>query len=610
MNFWKTFLAALVAFIVGVVVIFFYLIGSGVSAIMSLSDAKSATPEQSVLYIDLTESIIDAPMLSPLGSFDPVSMTMSQPLTLMQVLTAIEKAAEDPAIAGICIQQEGVGVVSIANIEELRRAIEKFKTSGKFVVAYDDTYTQSEYYLASVADKVLLQPEGSLDWRGMGFNLVFFKGLIDKVGAEVEIFRPSVCKYKSAVEPYFLTEMSDANRLQMQSLADDMWATVVEDVAKSRNMEPEALKSIAANLSVAVAEDAVTYGLVDALAYEDELFEQLVELGAGSDKRSNINKVTLGEYVANEITGTLTIPLGGENPYLLAGDSPLVALIYAEGDIIDGNEKVDGQIVGAALAEELRQARLSDETKAVVVRVNSPGGSALASDIAWREMELLQQAKPVVISMGEMAASGGYYISCPADYIVSNRLTLTGSIGVFGMIPNLHNTLKDKLGITFDEAATSPSASGMTFAKPLNEQQKAAVSRGVDKVYTTFTSHVAEGRNLSIEEVYNVAEGRVWSGKQAVANGLADVNGGLTDAVAMAADLADLGSDYTLYEFSVARTPFEEWLNSLGGVVSVDYGVDMSLYGEEFLLFVNKYHELFTNSGIQAKVPYDINILF
>lgn len=610
MNFWKTFLAALVAFIVGVVVIFFYLIGSGVSAIMSMSDVKTTTPEQSVLYIDLAESIIDAPMLSPLGSFDPVSMTMSQPLTLMQVLTAIEKAADDPAIAGICIQQEGVGVVSIANIEELRRAIEKFKTSGKFVVAYDDTYTQSEYYLASVADKVLLQPEGSLDWRGMGFNLVFFKGLIDKVGAEVEIFRPSVCKYKSAVEPYFLTEMSDANRLQMQSLADDMWATVVEDVAKSRNMEPEALKSIAANLSVAVAEDAVTYGLVDALAYEDELFEQLVELGAGSDERSNINKVTLGEYVANEITGTLTIPLGGENPYLLAGDSPLVALIYAEGDIIDGNEKVDGQIVGAALAEELRQARLSDETKAVVVRVNSPGGSALASDIAWREMELLQQAKPVVISMGEMAASGGYYISCPADYIVSNRLTLTGSIGVFGMIPNLHNTLKDKLGITLDEAATSPSASGMTVAKPLNEQQKAAFSRGVDKVYTTFTSHVAEGRNLSIEEVYNVAEGRVWSGKQAVANGLADVNGGLTDAVAMAADLADLGSDYTLYEFSVARTPFEEWLNSLGGVVSVDYGVDMSLYGEEFLLFVNKYHELFTNSGIQAKIPYDINILF
>lgn len=607
MNFWKIFFASLAAIVFSSLVTLFFFISAGAGFMASFSTPPVTQPTNSVLYIDFGENVIDAPMKSPVSSIDIMNMNLSEPITLREVLTAIEKAATDSSIKGICIRIDGLGTVSAANIEEMRAAIERFKESGKFVVAYDDIYTQVEYYLASVADEVLLQPEGSLDWRGVSLTTMFYKGLIDKLDADVEIFRPSVCRYKSAVEPFFLTKMSKENRKQMEVIAHSIWQTICEDVAKSRNIGVESLQQMASNNVLVLSEDAVKYQLVDRLAYEDELYELFDSYGVERDAQGHHHKVTLGEYIMANDFSTVTVNV--DNSYALEFiDKPLVAVIYAEGDIVDGDLYMDGQIYGTSLARELRQARLDERTKAVVVRVNSPGGSALASDVVWREMSLLQQTKPVVISMGDMAASGGYYISTPADAIYADRLTLTGSIGVFGMMLNLENTLRNKIGITVDVAATSAAAVAPTPFSPMSNQQREAIMKGVDRVYEVFTGKVAEGRNMDIEEVYNIAEGRVWTGSDAVNIGLVDNIGGFTEALSAAANLADLGNNFTIYEFTAPLTPFEEWMKGMGLMLSSSYGIDYDVYQHEINDIVTSAKRLIDMQGIQARVASDIDI--
>ena len=486
MNFWKSFSASLLAIVVSVGLFFFLTIVMIVSLVASIEPAEESVSSDSVLIIDLSNSIIDAPMTSPLGSLDAMSMEFSESITLLRALSAIENAGKDDNIKGICINIDGDGVVSAANLEELRAAIERFKLTGKFVVAYDDTYTQSDYYLASVADEVFLNPEGSLEWRGTSMAAEFYKGLMDKLDIEVEVFRPTDCRYKSGVEPFILTEMSEANRKQMQSLADATWNSICEDVAESRGISVEELKRYAADLSITLAEDALNAGLIDRIAYEDELSDIYDSYGVERNGYDLHNYISLTEYIETVDPTKPRVSVGNET--LIANlDSPLVAIIYADGEIVDGDIYMDGYVYGTRLAHELRQARLNDETKAVVVRVNSPGGSALASEVAWREMELLQQEKPVVVSMGSMAASGGYYISAPADYIFADKLTLTGSIGVFGVIFNLENTLKNKLGITLDWANTSPAAGGMNALRPLTDKERKSIMVSIDRVYSTFT---------------------------------------------------------------------------------------------------------------------------
>ena len=517
----------------------------------------------------------------------------------MQVLSALEYAAQDPNIEGVCIYQNGVGTISATNIEELRQALLRFKQSGKFIVAYDDNFTQSEYYLASVADRVSMHPEGSIEWRGMACVTVFIKGLLDKLDVSVDIFRPTVCKYKSAVEPFFLTQMSEANRQQLESLAEDMWTTICEDVATQRNIEPAKLKALAANLSINTPEEAKKHGLINEVEYEDDLYKYLADMGVKSNHKGELNKISLGAYAKN-----LTLL----NPQT-AGRAN-VGIIYAEGQIVDGNEVGSGYIFGNSLAQQIREARLDDSIKSVVVRVNSPGGSALASDIIWREMALLQQSKPVVISMSEYAASGGYYISAPADYIIADKLTLTGSIGVFGMIPNISNLLKNRIGITVDYALTSPDALPISYLNPMTKRQKEVLLQGVDNIYTTFTSKVAEGRNLTIEQVYNVAEGRVWSGRQAVGNGLADANGGLHEAIAKAANLADLGAEFRLKEIKTPLTPFEAWLEAMGMMTAKACGINYSIYGKELNSLIEDNIYIFTHSGVLMEMPQKIEVNF
>lgn len=610
MNFWKTFGASLLALVVASTFVVVGIIALVLNTLFSINLEGANIPNQSVLYINIAEDVTDAPLASTMGAFDTSSMTISTPVTLLQALTAIERAADDSRIKGICIHCDGLGTISAANIEEIRTALIRFKASGKFIVAYDDIYTQSEYYLATVADKILINPEGSLDWRGTGFTTMFYKGLFDKLDIHVNIFRPTECKFKSAVEPYFRTSMSAENRLQMEVICNSIWDDIVSDVAACRGLNAESLKRYAANLEINTPEDALERGMVDRIAYEDELIELFKEYGVRNNRVGLPNKISLLDYVISTNTVHKQVSLGNNSTidYL---DKPLVAIIYADGQIVDGNAYTDGYVYGSRLAEELRQARLNSDTKAVVVRVNSPGGSALASEVVWREMTLLQQTKPVVISMGDMAASGGYYISAPADYIFADKLTLTGSIGVFGAIFNIEDALKNRLGVTIDTASTSPSANGISVLQSLTKEQYNSIMEGVDRVYATFTSHVAEGRNMPIDKVLDIAEGRVWSGSNAVEIGLVDEIGGLTHAIAKAIQLAGLTDGYVLYEFTAPITPFEQWLMSISGSVAIDMGFENNtLLYNEVKSFIIENPMLITNSGIQTIVPGELRLEF
>ena len=602
MTFWKTFGAALAAVVVGSGVVFLLSLMFGVSVLSMFGAAQTIVPERSALHINLNESIVDAPTVSPLSGINPQTMSIESSLTSLQVLTAIEHAATDPNIEGIYLYINGMGSIDSALIEELRQAIERFKLSGKFVVAYDDNYTQSDYYLASVADRVSMNPVGSIGWSGAQLSSTFFKGLLDKLGIEVDVMRPSECKYKSAGEPFFLSKMSDANRQQMQALADSMWSSFVNDVAKSRNLSTERVEMIASELLVNDAQSAKEYGFIDAIEYEDEMMDYLEELGVKRSRHGELNMISLYDYCS---------AYGMFNPALVGEKSKnKIGIIYADGQIVDGTATGDGYIFGNTLAQQIREARLDDDIKSVILRVNSPGGSALASDIIWREMVLLQKSKPVVVSMGGFAASGGYYISVPADYIIADRNTLTGSIGVISTHFNIQKFLSNKLGITMDYVQTSPNAGTFSFMAPLTPRNREVHIESIDKIYDTFTSHVAQGRNLSIDKVLSVAEGRVWSGSEAVGIGLVDANGGLYEAIAKAANLADLGSDYQLKELKLPVTPFEAWLQSMGMVVAKSLGVDYNIYGEELNNLVKENIDIFTNSGIQMISPLSIEVNF
>lgn len=552
MNFFKTFLAGVLAFLVGSVLsLFFWLFMFGMIAGMaaSLGGGKTVVLPGTILKIDLAEEIVDSPSTDPFANIDWMSMTSSKQLSLIKALRAVEAAKDDDRIEGIYLRLNGGGGVSgSAELEELRAAIADFKQSGKFVVSYNEVYSQGQYYLASVADSIYLQPQGGMDWSGLSTTLMFYKGLFDKLDLKAEVFRPTVCKYKSAVEPYILTKMSDANREQMQQLVNSLWKTIAGSVAESRRIDLAELNRIADGLEVSLPEEALEKKFVDGLLFEDQMDDVFAALGVETDKEGNYRFVSLGDYASQ---------LPADTNFA----APQVAILYAEGGIVDGEASGDS-VGGNSMARALAEVREDDDVKAVVLRVNSPGGSALASDLIWREMELLKAEKPVVVSMGSYAASGGYYISAPADVIVADKMTLTGSIGVFGMYVDKIDALKNKLGITLDGVKSNASAGAGTMA-PLTPLERASIMRGVDKVYETFTNYVAQGRNLPIEKVLDIAGGRVWSGEDALEIGLIDAYGGLTTAIALAADKAELGDDYRVVEKVDQPTGFAAILASL-----------------------------------------------
>mgnify|MGYP000237917323 FL=1 len=591
MNFIKTFLAALLAFVLGSLAILLF----GMFILFAIAGSMERTvtvKEGSILRIDFSEVINDAPSSDPLAGFDFRTLQSTRQLSLLKVLRTLEAAAVDDRIEGIYLRMNGTGgVTGTALIEELREAIELFKQSGKFVVAYNETYSQWQYYLASAADRIYLQPEGGMDWSGLSTSLMFYKGLFDKLDLKAEVFRPTVCKYKSAVEPYILDRMSEANREQMQALVDSMWGTIAEAVAASRGIDVERLNEIADKLQVTLPEDALKYGFVDGLLYEDQMKEVFAELGVEDDGEGNYDFVSLGDYAS--MVGVDLDNLGADR----------VAVVYADGQIVDGEGYGDA-VYGNSLAAELADVRRDEKVKAVVVRVNSPGGSALASDVIWREMELLRAEKPVVVSMGSYAASGGYYISCPADVIVADRLTLTGSIGVFGMFLNPIDALKNKLGITLDGVKSNASA-GMGSVEPLTPAQRASIMRGVDKVYETFTQDVAAGRNLPIEKVLDIAGGRVWSGSDALGIGLIDAYGGLKTAIALAVDKADLGENFRVVEVTQQPSGLAAMLSALN--VSVRKAFVRSELQELFGGY-DRVQRLLRMQGVLMYSPYEVEL--
>ena len=592
MKFVNVFLAALLAFVAGTVVLFVLWIAIVLGMVGSMSGSAPVVEEQSILKIDLSEMITDAPSTDPMAGLDLMTMQATPQLSLYSALRAIDAAAGDERIKGIYLRMNGAGAtMETAVMEELRETLVQFKESGKFILSYNESYSQGSYYLATVADKIYVQPEGSMEWSGLASNLIFFKGLIDKLGLDIEIFRPTACRYKSAVEPYFMTRMSDENRAQMQALVDSTWKTLTENISKARGISVEELNRLADELEVMLPMEAVEHKLIDGVCYEDEMEEKFLAQGVEADKEGNLRFVSLGDYAAQ---------VGPDLDHLT---SPEVALVYAQGEIVDG-EGSGAQIFGNSLAAKLREVREDENVKAVVLRVNSPGGSALASDVIWREMELLKAQKPVIVSMGSYAASGGYYISAPADAILSDRMTLTGSIGVFGMFMNPTKALQKNLGITMDGVKTNRSA-GMGQREPLTAAERRAVMRGVDKVYERFTGLVSEGRNLPIEKVLEIAGGRVWSGSDALEIGLVDGLGGLKMALALAAEKADLGGDFQVVEKTEVPTGFAAVMSALSAKVKAEVSsTELEKVMEEY----QHVKEALQQQGIVMYSPYRLEL--
>lgn len=587
MNFVKTFLAGLLAVVVGTFLVFFFWIFILLGIAGSMEKSVVVHPE-SILKIDFSEVLTDAPSSDPLAGIDLMTLQTTRQLSLFKALRAIEAAGADDRIKGIYLRMNGEGgVTGSALLEELREALLEFKQSGKFIIAYNETYSQGQYYFASVADKIYLQPEGGMDWSGLSSNVMFYKGLLDKLDLRAEVFRPTACKYKSAVEPFILDKMLSANREQMQALVNSMWGTISGAVCESRGIDSVKMRRITDNLQVTLPEEALEYGFVDSLVYEDQMEDVFAELGVSDD----YDFITLGDYASQ---------VGADLKNISADQ---VAIVYADGQIVDG-EGYGKEIYGNTLAAKIAGVREDEKVKAVVLRVNSPGGSALASDVIWREVELLRAEKPVVVSMGSYAASGGYYISCPADVIVADRLTLTGSIGVFGMILDTREALKNKLGITIDGVKSNASSSFLA-TEPLTPIQRSMIMRGVDKVYTTFTNDVAEGRNLPIEKVLDIAGGRVWSGADALGIGLIDTYGGLKTAIALAVDKADLGDNYRVTEVTETPTGFAAFIASLN--VSVREAFTRSELGL-MMKDYNTVREAFRQQGVLMYSPYKVEM--
>ena len=587
MNFVKTFLAGLLAVIVGTFLVFFLWIFILLGIAGSMEKSVAVHPE-SILKIDFSEVLTDAPSSDPLAGIDLMTLQTTRQLSLFKALRAIEAAGADDRIKGIYLRMNGGGgVTGSALLEELREALLEFKQSGKFIVAYNETYSQGQYYLASVADKIYLQPEGGMEWSGLASDVMFYKGLLDKLDLRAEVFRPTACKYKSAVEPFILDKMSSANREQMQALVNSMWGTISGAVCESRGIDSVKMRRITDNLQVTLPEEALEYGFVDSLLYEDQMEDVFAELGVSDD----YDFITLGDYASQ---------VGADLKNISADQ---VAIVYADGQIVDG-EGYGKEIYGNTLAAKIAGVRDDEKVKAVVLRVNSPGGSALASDVIWREVELLRAEKPVVVSMGSYAASGGYYISCPADVIVADKLTLTGSIGVFGMILDTREALKNKLGITIDGVQSNASSSFLA-TQPLTPVQRSMIIRGVDKVYTTFTNDVAEGRNLPIEKVLDIAGGRVWSGADALGIGLIDTYGGLKTAIALAVDKADLGDNYRVTEVTETPTGFAAFIASLNMSVREAFTrSELGLMMKDY----NTVREAFRQQGVLMYSPYKVEM--
>ena len=607
-QFFKFMFASMLGFILGTVVLFFLLLvmimGAVGAAVNSYSFDKKPTSveDNSILHMELTETIVDRGNKEDL-MFDFGPFKGAAELGLNDILEDLEKAKTDDRIKGVFLDLGFMVNARMATVKEIRdKLIEFKKESGKPVIAYAELYTQGTYYLASAADQVYLVPEGDLDFRGLQAELMFMKGLFDKLGIDIQFIRGSNNRFKSYGETFILKEMSKESEDQMTELIGGLWDQYLTAIGDSRKLDKARLNEVAEKLLIREGKDAVEVGMVDGLKYRDEVITLLKEkMGLDADK--DLKLASLGKYAR------ATVPKkAGEGKVTSTLKKPKVAIVYAQGGINSG-ESSDGDIGSTTISEAIREAREDTSVKAIVLRVNSPGGSGLASDVIWREVNLAKQTKPVVVSMGDYAASGGYYIACAADKIYAQPNTITGSIGVFGIIPNMQGFFNDKLGITFDGVKTNKYADMMTTSRPLSVEEKGIIQGYVDNFYDTFKARVAEGRKMTVAQVDDIGQGRVWTGAKAKELGLVDEIGGLEDAIAGAAELAKLAEgDYRTVDYPEQESFLKELMKNLDGGAKA--WVREEAFGEDVELMhqfeaVRKARGMM---GVQARMPFELEV--
>jgi protease IV len=587
----RSFLKYTLATITGIIIaslLFFVVMLSSISAIVSAGNKPVSINSNSILVLKAGVPIPDRGNDNPLSGIDLLNMSITPVPGLNEILHNIEKAAGDNKIKGILIEN-GLLSSGWATTEEIRNALLKFRESGKFVISYSDyVLTQECYYLSTAADRIFINPGSMVDFKGLSSEVMFYTKALEKIGVEVQVTRHG--KFKGAVEPFILDKLSDANREQIKDYAGSLWNQIIEDISKSRNIPADNLNTIADNLEGNIASKAVEIRLVDGLRYRDELIDTLKSL-SGINKDKDLNLVSMTKY--SKVPDT-KMNYSSKNR---------IAVIYASGTIVTGRG-TDDNIGGNYYADVIRKARQDTSVRAIVLRVDSPGGSAIASDIMWRELDLASRVKPVVVSMGNYAASGGYFISAPGTKIYADPMTISGSIGVFGLIPDISKLMDDKLGLTTDVVKTNKYSDFPSILRPMNPYEKELMQLSIEKTYSDFVDKVAAGRKMSDAAVDSIGQGRVWSGSGAEKIGLVDEMGGLKDAIKGAADLAGITS-YSVRELPVFEDPYTRLLTRFGGEMKMK--VLKNELGET-VKFYNLVREIKEMSGIQARLPYFIEI--
>jgi protease-4 len=585
-QFFKYVLAAITAYVI--IFILFLLIIVGVASSFS-DDDKVTVEDNSVLKLNFNYNINDQDVEQPFNLFGGVSPNVGKATGLNEIIASIEKAKTDPKIKGLFLDLNFIGA-GFAKIEEIREAILDFKKSKKFVYAYADYYYENTYYLASAADKVYLNPEGEILFNGLSANVTFFKNALDKLGVEMQVIRHG--KFKGAVEPFILDKLSTENRNQIDEYLKSIMGNLAGKIADSRKLTPERVNEIANKWLARNTEDAIKYGLIDKLSYKDEALEDIKnKLGLKDKKTKDISFISLDKYKK-----TITNRKG------VGKDK--IAIVYADGEIVMGRGD-KSQIGSEKFSEIIRKLREDDKVKAVVLRINSPGGSAQASDVIWRELELLKAKKTLIVSMAEVAASGGYYIAAPADTIVAHPYTLTGSIGVFGLVPNMQKLLNDKLGINYDYVKTGEFSDFGRIDRPLNSEEYLVIQNLVENIYDKFLTRVSQGRSIPKNLVDSIGQGRVWTGEQGMAKNLVDVMGGMEKAIEIAKWKAKL-KDYRLVEYPEPKTQLEEILSALSGEEQTRAALEAE-FGSIYTLH-KTIQSMSKTSGIQARMPYLMTI--
>ncbi len=585
MNFLRNLLAAILGCLVafGIIFVMFFVFAS----LLGSAEEGVVIKKNSVLELQLQLPISDYVGGS---ADDPFASFFAQSQGLDEILNAIVVAKDDEDIKGISINNNFL-LAGLAQTQAIRDALSDFKSGGKFIYTYGDFYMQKDYYLASVADSIFMNPVGALDFRGLSSEVLFFKDLQEKTGVKMEVIRHG--KYKSAVEPYLANEMSEANRTQIEELIGSLWNSMVEEIADGRNILPKDINLIADTLGGRTPELAKASGLIDGIVFYDQ-YEAKLKHAVDSVVDKDLNIVLLEDYVSRS------------NKKIKKSGSNKIAIIFAQGEIIygEGGPSLIGQ---GMMNKAIIKAKEDEDVKAIVLRVDSPGGSALTSDIIWREIELAKKEKPVIVSMGNVAASGGYYIAAGADKIFAEPTTITGSIGVFGAVPNLSELAKN-VGINAEQVGTNKNSVEYSLFEPMDDTFRTVVQEGVEQTYQTFLQRVAQGRNKTLAEVDSMAQGRVWSGVDAKRIGLVDELGNLNDAIDEAAKMAEL-KEYGIKKFPRYKSGIERLMEDMGGIsTTAKKNLIEEEIGVEAYNILKQVKAAMEQKGVQARMPFVLDI--